>query len=591
MRANVIFWPVILIICLSAGAFAQENPCNIVVSRDLPAMYIPGGTVEVELTLSGGESCEILALGTYEAIPDGWTFVSMSPISGTAPQVYPAEGDSDLLEFAWFTIPALPCTFSYVLNIPWDAHGEETFTGNAEYRLLGGPLMSEETVSTIAGPETEGQGEGEAWGEAEGQGEGEAGGVGEGQGEGESGDEGEDEEDGAGVNMQFVRELSVERYTPGQPLDVTITISVSTAAGLTAVGFYESLPSGWVFNGLRGITGEPPIIAPAPGDMGVLEFAWIQIPGFPYTFGYTVTPPESSGGLASIWGQTEYRTNGGALKSPVVISEISAVEEQTEGEGEEGEGEVGEGEGEGDNPSGISLDQQIEAEEYTPGEALEVVITIDTETPQGLRALGLYQTLPTGWVFNGMRAISGDLPLVAPEPGAMNYLEFAWIAMPNFPYVFAYTVTPAEDACAHVQIHGRIEYRTNGPAYFTLIVVTRIAGPGCEPPRVMYPIARVLYRHFNCADANDDGYLSFHEACEIIPGLTAGQFAQLDVDQDVQLSPLELSTYLCEHGPAHGCLGGDSVLITLWDTVKEYLGDLVVFILFIFSLIVGYRLV
>ncbi len=125
------------------------------------------------------------------------------------------------------------------------------------------------------------------------------------------------------VDMQLIRQFSVAEYTPGQPLEVTITMSASAPQGLTAIGLYETLPPQWTFTGMRGLTGEPPTISPAPGQMGVLEFAWIQIPNFPYTFAYVVTPPTSTGGPAYISGQIEYRTNASAQKSPPVISELN----------------------------------------------------------------------------------------------------------------------------------------------------------------------------------------------------------------------------------------------------------------------------
>lgn len=125
------------------------------------------------------------------------------------------------------------------------------------------------------------------------------------------------------IDMQLFRQFSVMEYTPGQPLEVTITMSASMVEGLTAIGLYETLPPEWVFGGLRGLTGDPPTVSPQPGDMGVLEFAWIQIPILPYTFAYIITPPETGGGPVYISGQIEYRTHGGAQKSPPVISNLN----------------------------------------------------------------------------------------------------------------------------------------------------------------------------------------------------------------------------------------------------------------------------
>ncbi len=256
-----------------------------------------------------------------------------------------------------------------------------------------------------------------------------------------------------------------------------------------------------------------------------------------------------------------------------------------------GAGQEGQAKGGNENPLGITFNQHTAVTHYTPGEAMDVTITITAATPGDLRAMGLYQTLPTGWVYNGMRVLSGDLPLVAPEPGTTGPLEFAWITIPMLPYSFVYSVTPPEGACAAVHIPGQIEYRTTGPAYFVDNAGLLINGPGCESVEVMYSIAWALYRHFDLGDENNDGFLSLVEASGLLRHLTNDQFAELDTDQDALLSPYELTAYMDTHAPAHGCLGSNSVYLTVWETIKASLGDFILFILLIISLVIGYRFV
>ncbi len=127
-----------------AGA---ENPLGMTLTRQLPATYSPGGTVQVQLTLAcTGDSSTLRALGIHETVPVGWTFASMD---GTKPQIGPRVGDSGTLEFAWFSMPAFPCTFTYVLNVPANAQGSQNFTGQIEYREQGAALFSDDTVSTL----------------------------------------------------------------------------------------------------------------------------------------------------------------------------------------------------------------------------------------------------------------------------------------------------------------------------------------------------------------------------------------------------------------------------------------------------------
>ena len=113
------------------------------------------------------------------------------------------------------------------------------------------------------------------------------------------------------IDMQLVRQHPAE-YRAGVPLEIIITISAYNAENLTAVGLYETMPPGWEFLGMRGITGQPPAVAPAEGETGVLQFAWIQTPELPFTFGYTVLPPADDEGMKVISGQIEYRECGSA---------------------------------------------------------------------------------------------------------------------------------------------------------------------------------------------------------------------------------------------------------------------------------------
>lgn len=280
---------------------------------------------------------------------------------------------------------------------------------------------------------------------------------------------------------------------------------------------------------------------------------------------------------------------GGALFSETTVSAIEGPAAEGQAENIEGEDEAAEGVNE--NPLGITFSQHMAVANYASGEAMDVTITITAATPGDLRALGLYQALPTGWVYNGMRVLSGELPLVAPEPGTAGPLEFAWITIPILPYSFVYSVTPPEDACAAVHIPGQIEYRTTGPAYFVDNAGLLINGPGCESAEVMYSIAWTLYRHFDLSDENKDGSLSFVEASGVLCHLTSDQFAELDTDQDALLSPYELTAYMDDHAPAYGCLGSNSVYLTLWETIKASLGDFILLILLIISFVIGYRFV
>lgn len=100
-------------------------------------------------------------------------------------------------------------------------------------------------------------------------------------------------------------------YQPGQPVEITISIAASDDGSVTALGLVDVAPETWTFAGVRGITGDLPAVTPQPGSAGKVEFAWINMPQFPYTFAYTLQVPPDAAGDAIIQGQVEYRTNAG----------------------------------------------------------------------------------------------------------------------------------------------------------------------------------------------------------------------------------------------------------------------------------------
>ena len=100
-------------------------------------------------------------------------------------------------------------------------------------------------------------------------------------------------------------------YQPGQVIEITVNISASSDGSVTALGLLGSAPDTWTFAGVRGITGDLPAVSPQPGSAGRIEFAWINMPQFPYSFAYTLQVPPDAAGQAVVQGQVEYRTNAG----------------------------------------------------------------------------------------------------------------------------------------------------------------------------------------------------------------------------------------------------------------------------------------
>ncbi len=120
--------------------------------------------------------------------------------------------------------------------------------------------------------------------------------------------------------------LTIERsvpqgyYLPDQTLDVAVTFNREGTAQVTALALYETLPSGWTYDSY--VSGPSPIIAPAPGTSGMLEFVYLTVAAFPATFVYRVNVPVDENGTQVLSGYAEYRLGGGAILTPLVETPI-----------------------------------------------------------------------------------------------------------------------------------------------------------------------------------------------------------------------------------------------------------------------------
>ena len=139
-------------------------------------------------------------------------------------------------------------------------------------------------------------------------------------------------QDGEQVNLNEI-EIILGHSAPfefvgGSTIEIIVNISSLGQGTVTAMGLYETLPEGWVYGGLRAIAGDPPNVAPDPGAMGVLDFAWLASLSFPtsITFAYTLDIPASESGARFLSGQVEYRTNSGKRVSAPSVVEFAGLD-------------------------------------------------------------------------------------------------------------------------------------------------------------------------------------------------------------------------------------------------------------------------
>lgn len=388
--------------------------------------------------------------------PDGWQDEGEGAFEGQCEGTLEGqfEGETEMEgEYAWEG----QCEGEWYEEGEWEGEAE----GEGEYEGIA------EGEGAIEG-EAEGQAEGESEGAEEGMQEegapeeGELEGIMEGALEGEGApEEGEAEEWENPLDMQLNHQINVSEYTPGQPLEITLTLSGTSTEDLRAIALAETLPGGWTFSSMQAVSGDLPPIAPSSGDTDILEFLWINMPNFPYSFTYTAIPPEDACGPVQLSGQLFYRTNGPEYRSSVSTHIINGPLCQ-----------------EWENPRGATLNQRVTVSAYRPAHPISIILTISFASTHGLQAVGLYQTLPSGWTFAEMHAVRGELPALYDLDSGC--LSFAWIEIPQFPITFTYTIIATADACGPVQIPGQVLYRTNDPEYRSSLATITIDGPDCN---------------------------------------------------------------------------------------------------------------
>lgn len=109
-----------------------------------------------------------------------------------------------------------------------------------------------------------------------------------------------------------------------------------------------------------------------------------------------------------------------------------------------------------ENPAGVALGRAAGA--FVPGQEFSITVTISAEDGASISALGLTETVPEGWSFVAADGANGARPVIMPGEGDTGELGFLWVAVPEFPVSFTYTLLVPEDAAATIEITGRVDY-------------------------------------------------------------------------------------------------------------------------------------
>lgn len=112
-------------------------------------------------------------------------------------------------------------------------------------------------------------------------------------------------------------------------------------------------------------------------------------------------------------------------------------------------------------PSNHNVDSvvlQRDAGDFSPGQEFTVTITISAQDGDAISALGLTETAPENWAFVEAGGVAGQVPVVTPQVGDSGELGFIWLAVPEFPVTFTYTLLVPDDAGDSAGISGWVDY-------------------------------------------------------------------------------------------------------------------------------------
>lgn len=116
--------------------------------------------LDVMLRVEQGAGDDLMAIGVEDWLPTGWTMSSL-PQTPETPNLSPPLGRSDLLEFAWFPVPAISTEFEYTLSVPRGENVAESLmelNGQAIYHLAGEPSGRHVNVGLISPGDLDGDG-------------------------------------------------------------------------------------------------------------------------------------------------------------------------------------------------------------------------------------------------------------------------------------------------------------------------------------------------------------------------------------------------------------------------------------------------
>lgn len=252
------------------------------------------------------------------------------------------------------------------------------------------------------------------------------------------------------------RTVSTAKFQPGGLVVVTLTIGYTGTTELTALGGYETIPTGWRASDFTGPN--RPDVMEVNSSSGRLEYAYIALPGtYPLVFKYTLRAALGDTQDRSVSGRAIYRVGSGNEQQSAEATTALFY----------------------DAPQDDTLTMTRTAgPTYTAGTPLPVTVTLDHTGTGMLSEFVVRESLPAGWQ---VVAPSGEgAPNSFTVDAKTNVVRFGFAALPAFPATFTYQVIPLVNVTGAKKITGAVRCKVNGQDRESAEVSTDLTLPSSD---------------------------------------------------------------------------------------------------------------
>ena len=121
----------LLLVCALLASVAGAQ--TIVLTPSTTSLASAGGSITFTASIS--YSAKPATLGLSVGLPSGWSYLSGTSVAGTGePSIAPAAGSTELLEWAFVTVPASPVTFTFTMAYPAMSNGLQLLSSSLVVR-------------------------------------------------------------------------------------------------------------------------------------------------------------------------------------------------------------------------------------------------------------------------------------------------------------------------------------------------------------------------------------------------------------------------------------------------------------------------